>query len=32
VLHVLKWKQIGAKELKVIEKAIQANIQAMFSR
>ncbi len=32
VLHALKWKQIGAKELKVIEKAIEANIRAMFSR
>ena len=32
VLRALKWKQIGAKELKVIEKAIQANIRAMFSR
>ena len=32
VLHALKWKQIGAEELKVIEQAIQANIQAMFSR
>ena len=32
VLHALKWKQIGAKELKVIEMAIEANIQAMFSR
>jgi AcrR family transcriptional regulator len=32
VLRALKWKQIGAKELKVIEKAIEANIRAMFSR
>ena len=32
VLHALKWKQIAAKELKVIEQGIQANIQAMFSR
>ena len=32
VLRALKWKQIEAKELKVIETAIQANIQAMFSR
>jgi AcrR family transcriptional regulator len=32
VLHALKWKQIGAKELKVIETAIEANIRAMFSR
>jgi len=32
VLHALKWKQIGAKELKVIEQGIRANIQAMFSR
>jgi AcrR family transcriptional regulator len=32
VLRALKWKQIGAKELKVIEMAIQAGIQAMFSR
>ena len=32
VLRALKWKQIGAKELKVIEMAIQANIRAMFSR
>jgi AcrR family transcriptional regulator len=32
VLHALKWKQIGAKEIKLIEKAIWANIQAMFSR
>jgi hypothetical protein len=31
VLHALKWKQVGAKEIKVIEKAIQTNIQAMFS-
>lgn len=30
VLRALKWKQIGAKEIKVIEKAIRANIQAMF--
>jgi AcrR family transcriptional regulator len=32
VLHALKWKQIGAKELKVIEAGVRANIQAMFSR
>jgi hypothetical protein len=32
VLRALKWKQIGAKELEVIEKAIEANIRAMFSR
>ena len=32
VLRALKWKQIGAEELKVIEMAIQANTQAMFSR
>jgi hypothetical protein len=32
VLHALKWKKIGAKEIKVIEKVIRANIQAMFSR
>jgi AcrR family transcriptional regulator len=32
VLHALKWKQIGEKELKVIEKAVQASVQAMFSR
>ena len=32
VLRALKWKQIGAKELKVIEMAIQASIRAMFSR
>jgi AcrR family transcriptional regulator len=32
VLHALRWKQIGAKELKAIEKAIEANIRAMFSR
>ena len=32
VLHALKWKQIGAKELKVNETAIEANIRAMFSR
>ncbi len=32
VLRALKWKQIGARELKVIEMAIQENIQAMFSR
>jgi AcrR family transcriptional regulator len=32
VLHALKWKQIGAKELEVIEKAIATNIRAMFSR
>ena len=32
VLRALKWKQIGAKELKVVEMAIQANIRAMFSR
>ena len=32
VLHALKWKRIGAKEIKVIERAIRANIQAMFSR
>jgi AcrR family transcriptional regulator len=32
VLRALNWKQIGAKELKVIEMAIQANIRAMFSR
>ncbi|MGD0922274.1 MAG: CerR family C-terminal domain-containing protein [Terriglobia bacterium] len=32
VLHALKWKQIGAKELKVVEAGIRANIQAMFSR
>jgi hypothetical protein len=31
VLRALKWKQLGAKELKVIETAIQANTQAMFS-
>jgi AcrR family transcriptional regulator len=32
VLHALKWKRMGAKEIKVIEKAIRANIQAMFSQ
>jgi AcrR family transcriptional regulator len=32
VLHALKWKQIGAKELKIVEAGIRANIQAMFSR
>jgi len=32
VLRALKWKQIGAKELKLIEMAIQSNIRAMFSR
>ena len=32
VLRALKWKQIGAKELEVIEKAIATNIRAMFSR
>jgi AcrR family transcriptional regulator len=32
VLRALRWKQIGAKELKVIEMAIEANIRAMFSR
>ncbi len=32
VMHALKWKQIGAKEIEVIEKAIRANIQAMFAR
>ncbi len=32
VLRALKWKQIGAKEIKMIEKVIGANIQAMFSR
>jgi AcrR family transcriptional regulator len=32
VLRALKWKQVGAKELKVIENAIRTNIQAMFSR
>ena len=32
VLHALKWKHIGVKEIKVIERAIRANIQAMFSR
>jgi AcrR family transcriptional regulator len=32
VLRALKWKQIGAKELKMIEMAIQASIRAMFSR
>jgi AcrR family transcriptional regulator len=32
VLRALKWKQIGAKELKVIETAIQASVRAMFSR
>jgi AcrR family transcriptional regulator len=32
ILRALKWKQVGAKELKVIEKAIEANIRAMFSR
>ena len=31
VLRALKWKQIGAKELQVIERAIQASIRAMFS-
>jgi AcrR family transcriptional regulator len=31
VLHALKWKQIGAKELKVVEAGVRANIQAMFS-
>ncbi len=31
VLRALKWKQIGAKELKVIEMVIQTNIRAMFS-
>ena len=32
VLRALKWKQIGAREIKVIEIAIQSNIRAMFSR
>ncbi len=32
VLHALKWKQIGAKEINMIERVIRANIQAMFSR
>jgi len=32
VLHALKWKQIGAKEIEMIEKVIRANVQAMFSR
>ena len=32
VLRALKWKQIGAKELKVIEMALETNIRAMFSR
>ena len=32
VLHALKWKQIGTKELRVVEAGIRANIQAMFSR
>jgi hypothetical protein len=32
VLHALKWKQLGAKEIKMIEKAIRAGIRAMFSR
>jgi AcrR family transcriptional regulator len=32
VLRALKWKLIGAKEIKVIEMAIQANTRAMFSR
>jgi hypothetical protein len=32
VLRALKWKQIGAKELKAIEMAIQANTRAMFPR
>ena len=32
VLRALKWKQIGAKEIKMIEKVIGANIQGMFSR
>ena len=30
VLHSLKWKQIGAKEIRMIEKVIWANIHAMF--
>jgi len=32
VLHALKWKQIGAKEIRLVEAGIRANIQAMFSR
>ena len=32
VLRALKWKQIGAGELAVIETAIQANIRTMFFR
>jgi AcrR family transcriptional regulator len=32
VLHALKWKQIGARELKILEAGVRANIQAMFSR
>ena len=32
VLHALKWKQIGAKEIRMIEKVIWANFQTMFSR
>jgi AcrR family transcriptional regulator len=32
VLRALRWKQIGAREIKVIEMAIQTNVRAMFSR
>ena len=32
VLHAMKWKQIGAKELEMIEMAILANVRAMFAR
>jgi hypothetical protein len=32
VLHALKWKQIGVEEVKVIENATWANIQAVSSR
>jgi len=32
VLRTLKWKQIGAKELKAIEQGVQANVRATFSR
>jgi AcrR family transcriptional regulator len=32
VLRALKWKQIGAKEIEVIEMAIEASVRAMFSR
>ena len=32
VLRALKWTQIGAKELNLIEMAVEANVRAMFSR